>query len=92
MVIEIDLVDLSREDTQCGICFADLDATVGQIDDAGVLYVSMIIHSIVTNFPSSSPFVAVLGLASILFLLRNGLVLTERGGQQQRADVVPCLP
>ena len=47
-VIEIDLVDLSNEDTQCGICFVDLDAAVGQIDDAGVLYVSMIIHSIPT--------------------------------------------
>ena len=51
-MIEIDLVDLSNEDTQCGICFVDLDAAVGQIDDAGVLYVSMIIHSIptATNF------------------------------------------
>ena len=47
-MIEIDLVDLSNEDTQCGICFVDLDAAVGQIDDAGVLYVSMIIHSIPT--------------------------------------------
>ena len=92
----IEPVDLSREDTQCGICFVDLDAAVGQIDDAGVLYVSMIIHSIPTATNFFSSFVAVLGLTPVLFLLHHGLVFQNHPllfyilHTISRTDIDPC--